>query len=55
MQKEITLNNGVLMPNVGIGTYLLEPQDAENSVREALQMGYRLIPIELGDSWFSSK
>lgn len=43
MQKEITLNNGVLMPNVGIGTYLLEPQDAENSVREALQMGYRLI------------
>lgn len=43
MQKEITLNNDVLMPNVGIGTYLLEPQDAENSVREALQMGYRLI------------
>ena len=43
MQKEVTLNNGVLMPNVGIGTYLLEPQDAENSVREALQMGYRLI------------
>lgn len=43
MQKEITLNNGVLIPNVGIGTFLLEPQDAENSVREALQMGYRLI------------
>ena len=41
--KELKLNNGVLMPNVGIGTFLLEPKDAENSVREALKMGYRLI------------
>lgn len=43
MEKEIKLNNSVLMPNVGIGTYLLEPVDAENSVFEALKMGYRLI------------
>ena len=41
--KDIKLNNGVLMPSVGIGTFLLEPKDAENSVREALKMGYRLI------------
>ena len=41
--KEIVLNNGIEMPNVGIGTFLLEPIDAENSVREALKMGYRLI------------
>ena len=41
--KNFKLNNGVLMPSVGIGTYLLEPADAENSVREALKMGYRLI------------
>ena len=41
--KQFKLNNGVLMPSVGIGTYLLEPRDAENSVREALKMGYRLI------------
>lgn len=41
--KELKLNNGVLIPNVGIGTFLLEPKDAENSVREALKMGYRLI------------
>ena len=41
--KQFKLNNGVLMPSVGIGTYLLEPKDAENSVREALKMGYRLI------------
>ena len=37
------LNNGIEMPSVGIGTFLLEPADAENSVREALRMGYRLI------------
>ena len=41
--KEFKLNNGVMMPSVGIGTFLLEPSDAENSVREALKMGYRLI------------
>ena len=37
------LNNGIEIPSVGIGTFLLEPIDAENSVREALKMGYRLI------------
>ena len=41
--KEFVLNNGVKMPSVGIGTFLLEPADAENSVREALKMGYRMI------------
>ena len=37
------LNNGIEMPPVGIGTFLLSPQDAENSVKEALKMGYRMI------------
>ena len=41
--KEFKLNNGVIMPNIGIGTFLLEPKDAENSVREALKIGYRLV------------
>jgi len=31
------------MQIVGIGTFMLSPVDAENSVREALKMGYRLI------------
>ena len=39
----MTLNNGIQCPMVGIGTYMLSPADAENSVREALKMGYRLI------------
>ena len=37
------LNNGIEIPSVGIGTFMLSPEDAENSVREALRMGYRLI------------
>ena len=39
----ITLNNGVRCPVIGIGTFMLSPADAENSVREALKMGYSLV------------
>ena len=39
----ITLNNGVKCPVIGIGTFMLTPVDAENSVREALKMGYSLV------------
>lgn len=39
----VTLNNKLECPVVGIGTFMLSPADAENSVREALKMGYRLI------------
>ena len=41
--ETIRLNNGLTCPVVGIGTFMLTPADAENSVREALRMGYRLI------------
>lgn len=37
------LNNGIEIPSVGIGTFMLSPKDAEVSVREALKTGYRLI------------
>jgi diketogulonate reductase-like aldo/keto reductase len=39
----IILNNGIECPAVGIGTFMLSPADAENSVREALKMGYSLV------------
>ncbi len=39
----ITLNNGVKMPQVGLGTYLLAPDDAQASVSYALDNGYGLI------------
>lgn len=41
--KNVKLNNGVMMPNVGIGTFLLEPEDAKKSVCEALKVGYRMV------------
>ena len=39
----IRLNNGLECPSVGIGTFMLKPTEAENSVREALKMGCRLV------------
>lgn len=38
-----TLNNGIKMPMAGIGTFLLTPDEAEASVRSALETGCRLI------------
>jgi len=37
------LNNGLEMPKLGIGMYVLTPEQAENSVYHALKDGYRLI------------
>lgn len=39
----IKLNNGIEMPMLGLGTFLLEPKDAEEAVVSALANGYRLI------------
>lgn len=39
----ITLSNDVKVPTLGIGTYMINPEDAENSIREALKMGYRCV------------
>ena len=38
-----TLSNGVRMPAVGIGTFLMQPDQAEQAVLTALQMGYKMI------------
>ena len=44
----VTLNNELKCPVVGIGTFMLSPADAENSVREALKMGYLLVRLSGG-------
>ena len=41
--KYVILNNGIKMPALGIGTFLISPPDAFNGVKEALKMGYRHI------------
>lgn len=39
----ITLNDGNKMPVIGLGTFLMKPEDAEEAVYNALTAGYRLI------------
>ena len=43
VMEKMVLNNGIECPVIGIGTFMLSPADAENSVREALKMGYSLV------------
>ena len=49
----ITLNNQVKCPVVGIGTFMLSPAEAQNSVREALKMGYR--PIDTANAYVNER
>ncbi|MEI4274227.1 aldo/keto reductase [Klenkia sp. LSe6-5] len=37
----ITLNNGVEIPQLGFGTYQIEPENTREAVRTALEVGYR--------------
>lgn len=42
--KERTLNNGILIPGIGYGTYkLADDSEGANAVADAIRMGYRLI------------
>ncbi len=42
--EKITLNNGVEMPIIGFGVYqIADPTECEQSVIDAIQIGYRLI------------
>ena len=41
--KTITLSNGVQMPTLGYGVFLVSPDECERCVRAALSVGYRLI------------
>ncbi len=39
----VTLNNGVVMPQIGYGVYQVDPAECERCVSDALQVGYRMI------------
>lgn len=41
--ENVILNNKLECPVIGIGTFMLSPAEAENSVREALKMGYTML------------
>ena len=38
----VTLNNGIKMPSIGLGTYGLQGQKGVKIMQNALQIGYRL-------------
>ncbi|WP_066064353.1 aldo/keto reductase [Neobacillus soli] len=40
---EITLNDGVTLPVIGLGTYKLKGNEGVNAIESAVDMGYRLI------------
>ncbi len=46
--ETFTLNNGVKMPVIGIGTFLMDPDHAEQAVYDALKSGYRMIDTANG-------
>ena len=39
----VTLDNGVEMPILGFGVYQIPPEETEQAVATALEVGYRLI------------
>ena len=43
IMEYITLSNGVKMPTLGYGLFLVSPEECERCVSDALSVGYRLI------------
>ena len=43
MMETLTLSNGVEMPLLGYGVYLVSPEECERCVSDAISTGYRLI------------
>ena len=41
--KYVTLNNGIKMPIIGLGTWTFTNEEAEEAVYIAIKSGYRLI------------
>ena len=42
-QNEIMLNNGVKIPQLGLGTWFIEDDKAADAVKAAIALGYRHI------------
>ena len=63
MNKLVTLNNGVKIPIIGFGVYLVSGKECFDSVKNALEVGYRHIDTaqyyrnekEVGDAIRASK
>ena len=43
LQETYTLANGIKIPKLGLGTWFIEDNQAAETVRSAVKLGYRLI------------
>jgi len=43
LSEKITFNNGVQIPKMGFGTWMMSDEEAAASVRQAIEAGYRMI------------
>ena len=43
VEKTMRLNNGVIIPGIGMGTWQIPEEEAEKAVSQAIGQGYRLI------------
>lgn len=41
--KDVRLNNGVMMPSIGLGVFQISENETEQVVTDAIEVGYRLI------------
>ncbi len=46
--KELTLNNGVTIPQLGLGVFQVPPEETQRIVEDALEAGYRHIDTAAG-------
>ena len=44
----LLMNNGIQIPQLGFGVFLVPPEETEQAVAEALSAGYRLIDTAQG-------
>lgn len=40
---KMKLNNGLEIPNIGLGTWLIDNDDVSNVIKDAVKLGYRHI------------
>lgn len=43
LNEDYVINNGVKIPKLALGTWLIEGQTATEAVKEAIKLGYRHI------------
>jgi diketogulonate reductase-like aldo/keto reductase len=53
MKEQFTLNNGVKMPEVGLGTFRMPSNAAQKAVEAALADGYHL--IDTAEAYYTMK